>query len=399
VTTLEELRRIIRRIEQSRPPRPAPEPVEALVEGRIEQTEQGPIVCVSRDYPVNHRHGRLTLGPAFAAAPSLLGLLTRRGAPPTETPRLVYLDTETTGLAGGTGTYAFLVGAGYIEDSRIVIRQFFMRDLDEEPALLAGVAALLERFDGLVTYNGSGFDLPLLETRFVLGRRRWPERWHLDLLGPARRVFGLRCADCRLTTIESEVLGLVREHDVPGAMIPALYFDYLRRRHPGALPRIFGHNRSDILSLMTLAAWLAGALRAPEDTPLAPEEHAGLGRLWEPSDPERAVDCYRRALAAGLSGTHAERVRWRLAWWEKRRARWASACELWETATQAVSFDPRPWEELAKYHEHRARDLAAARSVVITAMQRARREGAADTALDALGYRLARLERRLAAAT
>jgi hypothetical protein len=195
------------------------------------------------------------------------------------------------------------------------------------------------------------------------------------------------------------VLGLVREDDVPGGMIPALYFDYLRRRHPGALPRLFAHNRSDVLSLMSLTAWLASALEAPEEARLAPEEHAGLGRLWEPSDTERAVESYRRALAAGLAGVHAERVRWRLAWWEKRRARWASACALWETATRAGVFDVRPWEELAKYHEHRARDLAAARSIVITAAQRARHEGAPDVVLQALDHRLARLERRLAGAT
>jgi uncharacterized protein len=396
MTTLEDLRRVIRRIERSHPPRPAPQSVETVLEGRVEETDHGPIVCVRREYALDHRHGRLALGPAFAAAPSLLAVLTRRGAPPAQRPRLVFLDTETTGLAGGTGTYAFLVGAGYVEDGRVVVQQFFMRDLDEEPALLAGVAALLQRFDSLVTYNGNGFDLPLLETRFVLARRRWPEHWHLDLLGPARRIFGLRCADCRLTTIESEVLGLARDHDVPGAMIPALYFDYLRRRHPGALPRIFSHNRSDILSLMTLTAWLAGALGSPEDSTLGPEEHAGLGRLWERTDPERAVECYSRALAAGLPGGLAERVRWRLAWWEKRRARWASACTLWETATRAAAFDPRPWEELAKYYEHRARDLSSARTIVNTAIDRARCERAPSAVLAALTHRLARLDRRLA---
>jgi uncharacterized protein len=399
MTTLEDLRRVIRRIEQSRPPRPAPQPAEAVIGGGVEETSQGPIVCVRREYALQHHHGGFALGPAFATAPALLAVLTRRGAPPVERPRLVFLDTETTGLAGGTGTYAFLVGAGFAEDGRAVVQQFFMRDLDEEPALLAGLAALLERFDGVVTYNGAGFDLPLLETRFVLARRPWPERWHLDLLGPTRRVLGLRCPDCRLATVENQVLGLVREDDVPGGMIPALYFDYLRRRHPGALPRLFAHNRSDVLSLMSLTAWLASALEAPEEARLAPEEHAGLGRLWEPSDTERAVESYRRALAAGLAGVHAERVRWRLAWWEKRRARWASACALWETATRAGVFDVRPWEELAKYHEHRARDLAAARSIVITAAQRARHEGAPDVVLQALDHRLARLERRLAGAT
>ncbi|PYM82226.1 MAG: hypothetical protein DME09_14885, partial [Candidatus Rokuibacteriota bacterium] len=266
------------------------------------------------------------------------------------------------------------------------------------PALLAALASLVARADGLVTYNGSGFDVPLLETRFVLARRRWPDLWHLDLLAPARRVWGARFADCRLTTLEAGVLGLERTNDVPGAMIPALYFDFLRRRHPGALPRVFSHNLIDVLSLVALTAWLARALGAPEECALAPEEYAGLGRLWERVDLERSLGCYRRSLADGLAGSEGDRVRLRLAWWEKRRARWDAARTLWEAAARAPAFDPRPWEELAKLHEHRRRDFVAARRVVLEAIERAERAGTAARVRRALGHRLARLERRLAAA-
>ena len=112
----------------------------------------------------------------------------RPGTPPPAGGRLLYLDTETTGLAGGTGTYVFLVGVGFFDGDTFEVRQYFMRDLDEEPALLAAVGGLLGEFDGVVTYNGGSFDLPLLETRFVLARRRFPaDVFHLDLLqlGPA----------------------------------------------------------------------------------------------------------------------------------------------------------------------------------------------------------------------
>ena len=129
-------------------------------------------------------------------------------SPVAECRGLIFLDTETTGLAGGTGTYAFLVGAAQLEDDRVVVTQFFMRDLDEEPALLAALAPLLERATGIVTFNGAGFDLPLLETRFVLARRRWPAALpHLDLLRPARRVWTACLPDCRLPTLEREVFG------------------------------------------------------------------------------------------------------------------------------------------------------------------------------------------------
>jgi tetratricopeptide (TPR) repeat protein len=128
------------------------------------------------------------------------------------------------------------------------------------------------------------------------------------------------------------------------------------------------------------------------------EEWAGLGRLWEPADLERALDCYRVALEGGLAGDAAHRVRLRLAWWEKRAARWEAACALWETARDHADFDPRPWEELAKFHEHRARDLAAARAVVTDALDLARAAGAGPGVLETFTYRLSRLERRLGAA-
>jgi hypothetical protein len=309
---------------------------------------------------------------------------------------VLFVDTETTGLAGGTGTYAFLVGAGWVEAEGFVVTQYFMRDLDEEPALLAALAPVVERAAAVVTFNGGGFDLPLLETRFVLARRRWPALAHLDLLRPARRVWTACFDDCRLATLERAVLGLTRESDVPGGLIPSIYFDWLRSRRASPLARVFAHNRDDILSLAALLGWFAGALG---DTPaVSAAEWAGLGRLWEPVDVDRALGCYRTALDAGVEGETAHFVRLRLAWWEKRAARWDAACALWETASRHRVFDPRPWEELAKFHEHRRRDFAAAHSVVTAALDRARAAGVNSGVIAALGHRLGRIERRLAGA-
>jgi hypothetical protein len=287
------------------------------------------------------------------------------------------------------------VGAGWREDDRFVVAQYFMRDLDEEPALLAALAPLLERASALVTFNGGGFDVPLLETRFVLGRRRWPSLLpHLDLLRPARRVWTACYDDCRLATLERAVLGLAREADVPGGLIPTLYFDWLRLRRASPLARVFAHNRDDVLSLAALLSWFAQALG---DTPtLSAGEWAGLARLWEDVDLERALFCYRTALERGLDGEHGHVVRLRLAWWEKRAARWDAACALWEIAARQAAFDPRPWEELAKFHEHRRRDFAAAHSVVSTALDLARASGVPPRVVDAFGHRLGRIERRLA---
>jgi uncharacterized protein YprB with RNaseH-like and TPR domain len=398
--SLAELSRVIRRIEAKSRVGPAVErraSLESVVDGALEDTEAGRVLVVRRRFELDHHHGGQPIASALELDADALRLLARAGALAPAGRRLLYLDAETTGLAGGTGTYAFLVGVGFFDDEAFEVRQYFMRDLDEEPALLAALDAVFRQFDGLVTYNGAGFDLPLLETRFVLARRRFPgDVFHLDLLGPARRLWGARLMDCRLATLEAHVLRFARQDDLPGALIPSVYFEYLRRKHPGQLPRVFAHNRHDVLSLAALAGWVGAALsRAPGDD-FHPEELVGLGRLWEMADLERGLACYRRAIDRGLPSPWRERVLLRLAAVEKRRTRWEEARALWEAAIGADAFDPRPWEEIAKLHEHRRRDLPAARAVVEEALARARRAEVAAGVLAAFEYRLRRLTRRLA---
>jgi len=393
--SVDDLRRVIRRIETRRPKRPAPQPVEEVLGGEVVDTGEGKLLVVRREFPLTHQHGRQTLGAVLEAPLDLLSAVARAERPVEDARRLLFLDAETTGLAGGTGTYAFLVGAAWLEDDRLVLTQHFMRDFDEEPALLAALRPLLERASGLVTFNGATFDLPLLETRFLMTRRRWPTLPHLDLLRPARRVWNACLADCRLATLEREVVGVVREDDIAGGLIPALYFDFLRSRRAAPLGRVLAHNRDDILTLVGLLGWFGKALRSGEA--LSAGELGGLGRLWEPVDVDRALACYRGALAAGLSGAAAQAVRLQLARWEKRFARWDVACSLWEEAARDAGFDPRPWEELAKFHEHRRRDFVAARAVVQDALGLAEDAGVSPRVREAFAYRRARLERRLLA--
>src|SRR2546422_139626 len=267
--SLDELRRMIRRVETRRPPRPAAPPAHEVLGGELVETGAGPLLVVRREYPLTHTHGREPLGPAFAAPLDLLSAVARAETPAGNSRGLLFLDTETTGLAGGTGTYTFLVGVGRLDGDRFIVEQYFMRDFDEEPALLAALVPLLEQAAGVVTFNGSAFDLPLLETRFVLARRRWPPRLpHLDLLRPARRVFAPRCADCRLTTLEREVLGLEREDDVSGALGEA-------RRPVGAGVRALGGRRT---SQRVRSGALGGAREVSRASPAGPP-HGARDRL------------------------------------------------------------------------------------------------------------------------
>ena len=196
-----------------------------------------------------------------------------------------------------------------------------------------------------------------------------------------------------MSTLEQEVFGLRREGDVPGSLIPSLYFDFLRRRRAGPLAPVFRHNADDVLSLIGLLGWFGHALSQGEDGLDDAFDLIGVARLWERVDPERAVACYRAALAVGLPAPAARAVRLRIASWEKRWFRWDAACALWEEAASATSFDPRPWEELAKYHEHRARNAVTARALVVRALDLARAAGSAGHVLDAFSYRLTRLDR------
>ena len=176
----------------------------------------------------------------------------------------LFLDTETTGLAGGTGTMAFLIGLGWFEEGHFHVRQILARDFSEEAAALAYLQEIAEGKKFLVTFNGKAFDINLLSSRFILNRMQsdLASLPHLDLLHPSRRILGHRLENCRLVTLEADILGIQREGDIPGWEIPQRYFDWLRRRDPLLLVDIFEHNRLDVISMAVLTAHLVEIMNA-----------------------------------------------------------------------------------------------------------------------------------------
>lgn len=346
---------------------PAPVPLEELVDGMRRENERGEFFVVESAVHVEVRHGDVPLSRFHAVEPATVGILAGDpGLTGFDLRRAVFLDTETTGLVGGAGTAAFLIGVGFLDGDRFRVRQYFMRDYHEEAALLVALAEDLAEFRHLVTFNGKMFDVPLLDARFRINRERFPlaEALHLDLLHPARRLWKPRLESCRLQSLEVELLGLSRSGDIPGDEIPHVYFDWVRRRDARLLARVFEHNRQDIVSLAALA--VLACQWVEEGRAQDPRDVFSLARVLERAHLfERSEAEYRRALALGAGDLRGPALL-RLAWRAKRAGDFARAARLWAEAGEAGEAEG--WRELAMHHEHRTRDLEAALEAVARGM-------------------------------
>lgn len=361
--------------------------------------------------------------PLDATAPETLAELVGGPTPPRDLrlEQVLFVDTETTGLAGGTGTYPFLIGVGYLEGIAtphplFIVEQYFMTDYCYEEAALAAVLARLKSFAALCTYNGKTFDIPLLQTRCIFHRRP-PSVWelpHLDLLHMARRLWRGVLPKVSLGQVENSVLGHARERDVEGAWIPRIYFQYARGRNPERLVPVFDHNVQDIASLGALLPRICAYLRNPQHPALRhPREFIGLG-LWSERHGrmDAAMVCFEQAIQLSREPDQQDSLLAHLGRMHKRAGRWAEAVDAWERLlNRPMAVSLRAAVELAKYWEHRARNPEKAREVVLAAMSRIeadqegrallRRKDASElrkspTAwIESLAHRLQRLEKRV----
>jgi uncharacterized protein YprB with RNaseH-like and TPR domain len=373
--------------------------------GVMVTTNKGNARIREKVYPLSHRHGDFALNRAFELEKEALHLL-YPGLPLDELDfsRVLFIDTETSGIAMGTGTYVFLFGAGFLTGEGFKIIQYFINDYSEEQAMLSLIEELLSQASLLISFNGKRFDIPLLDTRFIINRMgmNLNELPHLDLLYPARRLWRRTLPDCRLITLEREVFSFFRLNDIPGEEIPWHYFDYLRSGNPGLVFPIFEHNILDILSLFALFFFVLSAMNSPTElAPLLSADLSSLGRFFEGEKRiEASIACYQEEIAQG--GKRAYEAARRLSLIHKRRNDFPSALSLWRwMKTKAEIFDPFPYEEEAKYYEHKLNDYHRAKETVEKAMRRLSEE---DLALprnkcqgisSALEHRLTRLMRKL----
>ncbi len=350
-------------------PRPPMQYVEEWLTGEEVATEYGRHFETEKLYEHHRRHGSADIGALSDLPHDLFDALEIANAPPSD---WAFLDTETTGLAGGSGTCAFLVGVGRITKEGFRVRQFFMRDYAEEASLLDSLTRHLAAFRILVTYNGRAFDQPLLETRYRMNRARPPfaRMEHLDLLFGARRLWKLRFDSCRLVDLENQVLGVERHGDLPGALIPYVYFEYLRTRHAARLLPVFQHNATDILTLACLCGIVPYAFKDPSKAPLRHgAEMAGIARwLRQAGELEQALAMFRRAVDAGLPDDLLFRTMWDIGQLERKLDR--EPVSTWtDLASCRNPYRVKAIEELAKHFEHREKDYTRALELTREALE------------------------------
>ena len=352
--------------------------IEELLTGELVQTPLGTHFETEKLWERHRRHGSVDISGLAELPEDLLGPLSDSEIAPASPGKWAFLDTETTGLAGGTGTYAFLIGVGSIESEGFRLRQFFMRDYGDEASLLWRLAEYLAQFDVLITYNGKAYDQPLLETRFRMARAQgikghpFDRLTHLDLLFGARRLWKLRLESCRLVDLENQILGVERQGDLPGEMIPYCYFEYLRTRAAFRLVPIFHHNALDILSLACLTAIVPFAFCDPERVEVRHgADLVGLARWLEKQERrDEAVRLLRRAVDLGLPDSLLFRTLWDIAALEKRLGREEAAmAAVTELAASRNPYRVRALEHLAKHYEHREKNFAMALEMTRTALK------------------------------
>jgi uncharacterized protein len=381
---LADLKRRIAKIDRKwSKPRPAPpvprppefpEPNDDDLPWQEVETAQGRHFETERLYERHRRHGSIGIADLEDMPHDLLAPISNgeiAAAPPD---KWCFLDTETTGLAGGSGTYAFLIGVGRITPQGFRVKQFFMREFGEEASLLSALNEHLKQFSVLITYNGRTYDQPLLETRFRMTRQRPPfsALEHLDLLFGARRLWKLRFDSCRLVELENQILGVERQGDLAGDLIPYVYFEYLRTRELARLLPIFHHNAVDILTLACLTAIVPLAFHAPEKARFSHgAEMAGLARWWrQAGEYENALALFRQAIDRGLPDDLLFRTMWDVAALEKKVGREQAALPLLtDLAACRNSWRCAAFEELAKYYERREHNYPMALEMTRNAIE------------------------------
>lgn len=347
--------------------------IEEVVSGKFISTPFGDSFIRENYFPRDYKCGEVELFQIFQSSAKTISSLARDDRlKEIDINKTVFLDTETTGLAGGAGTYIFLVGVGYFEGDRFCVRQYFMRDFNEERALLSALNDLLTNFKAVVTYNGKTFDLPLMKSRYIMSGMKMSleDPYHFDLLYPARRLWKRRLENCSLSTVERDILGVIRDDDVPGYLIPEIYFSYLRTKDARALKQVFEHNLQDILSMVALVSRMCFLVEDPLNNTEYGMDIFSIGKMFdEEKKYGQSTHYYAEALKHNLAEEEILEILRLSSFAYKRQGKWEEAEKIWrEIIEKSREYIYYPFEELAKYYEHYLKDYQKAERVAEEAL-------------------------------
>ena len=394
-----------------------------VVGGALVERADGAVIVIDREYTADMLHGRTPIGDIVSTIDDgrdALQLMARawpafaHGATagkPCTAPKLMFLDLETTGLFGGAGTQAFLVGCAAIDGTSIRVRQFLLPGFDHERAVLSELQTWAKQHGAICSYNGRTFDVPLIETRFMFHRVPCPLDGvpHLDMLHAARRLWRQRPltmgtpdpddSSCSLAVLEKHIAGLHRVGDVPGYEIPSRFFKFVRTGDARPLEAVLEHNRLDLISLAAVLARAIVLINHGPSAAATAQEAYGLARVYERGGAHdnaeasllKTIDFARRVGAE--PEVHGEALR-RLAWIRRRNRRPQEAAQAWQELASlprcAASLRREAAEALAIHHEHRSKNLDVAKQHVLDLLSDP------DSNKMRARHRLDRLERKLA---
>ncbi len=334
----------------------------------VEKKRREPVQVFENSFQLGASYGQIPISMGLQIPADILGFLSRDAAfEGLDLSSAVFLDLETTGLAGGTGTVPFLVGLAYYRDERFKVTQFFLNEMAEEDRLVRELAQFVQDmgFKSIVTYNGKAFDLPLVETRFALHRMTCPLRGlpHLDFLFSARSLWKHKYDSCRLFHLAQQIVQAERSEDIPGAEIPLRYFQYIRSGDFSLIEPILYHNQEDLLSLLGVV--VAGSVLVERNRETAekgegdPMDLYGVAKLFERAgDAKTSAALLEKALDGrrGLTAEASQAARKKLSHHFKKSKNWDRALPFWQEMAAGEEVDCDCFRELAMYFEHMAKD-------------------------------------------
>ena len=375
-------------------------PLDTFFDGTWHANNAGKVFIMKKTIPFGTFHGNVQLSENFSTDPifDLTGYIPQNDL---HLGDIIFLDIETTSLSIGAGSFAFLVGLCYFSQKGITTNLIFIEKPNDEGALLTFLDDKLSQYSIICTYNGKSFDIPLLKNRYIMHRLQFTalSMHHLDLLYFARKIWKMRLKTCKLSEIEKKILQFTRSDDeIPGWLVPQIYFDYLDQKSPAILKGVFNHNRMDVISLAALFQYINqiitshGNINGVEGTDLA-----SLARIYQQQDKlELSSSYYQIGIKKGFGTENSAYIHRNFGLVNKKQEKWDEAVNQWKLASEFNDYIS--CIELAKYFEHKEKSYYQALEWTYRAMEIINREhikGAKDKLISKIEYRKQRLIRKM----